>query len=191
MTSDFEWPLRVAALLAGFERPWFVAGGWAIDLFLGRVTRPHKDIEIAIFRADQQAIRAYLAGWQFAKAAGGQWSPWDGTWLALPAHQLRARGLVAGDEKLDILLNEAEQGAWHYRRNLAIARPLSSVALRSDLGVPYLSPEIVLLYKAKGPRAQDQADFVNAVDLLGAERRAWLTRNIQACYPDCPWLAHL
>ena len=26
-------------LLEQFERPWFVAGGWALDLFLGRITR--------------------------------------------------------------------------------------------------------------------------------------------------------
>ncbi len=31
-----------------FEPDWFVAGGWAIDLFLEKVTHPHEDIEIAM-----------------------------------------------------------------------------------------------------------------------------------------------
>ncbi len=39
MRSDFEPVQVVAALMKDFERPWFVAGGWAIDLYLGHVSR--------------------------------------------------------------------------------------------------------------------------------------------------------
>jgi hypothetical protein len=41
-------------VLSSLRRPWFVVGGWALDLFLGRETRSHKDIDIAIFREDQR-----------------------------------------------------------------------------------------------------------------------------------------
>jgi hypothetical protein len=189
MSDAFEEPLKIAALLAGFERPWFVAGGWAIDLFLGRVTRPHHDIEIAIFRPDQHAIRAYLAGWQLAKAAAGEWSPWGDEWLDLPIHQIRARPPAADSAVLDIMLDEAASGEWRFRRNLAIRRPLSYLALRTDGGVPFLCPEVVLLYKSKRPRAQDEADFANTLGRLGDERRAWLAQSLRADYPDHPWLA--
>jgi len=57
----FEEPMNVLDRMGKFDRPWFIAGGWAVDLFLGRVTRSHKDIEIAIVRADQGALRAYLS----------------------------------------------------------------------------------------------------------------------------------
>ena len=38
-TEPFAVPLRTAEQLRDFSRPWFVAGGWAIDLHLGQVTR--------------------------------------------------------------------------------------------------------------------------------------------------------
>lgn len=67
MTKSFEVPLKVVALLTNFDRPWFVAGGWAIDLYLRRATRDHKDIEIAILRRDQSELRERLNGWKFEK----------------------------------------------------------------------------------------------------------------------------
>ena len=54
-------PLRVAQIMAGFRYPWFVCGGWAIDLFINRVSRQHQDVNIGIWRPDQLALRAYLA----------------------------------------------------------------------------------------------------------------------------------
>jgi len=60
-------PLKVNALMAGFEKPLFIAGGWAIDLYIGRITRVHKDIEIAILRRDQLALHKYMNGWEFKK----------------------------------------------------------------------------------------------------------------------------
>lgn len=44
-SDDLALPRQVLSLLDGFGKPWWVAGGWAVDLFIGRPTRPHKDIE--------------------------------------------------------------------------------------------------------------------------------------------------
>ena len=44
--------------------PWYVAGGWAVDLHLGRPTREHEDLEIGVPRerfAEVEADRALLA----------------------------------------------------------------------------------------------------------------------------------
>jgi hypothetical protein len=46
--SAFEPIEAVARVMAGFPRPWFVSGGWAIDLFVGRVTREHEDLEVGL-----------------------------------------------------------------------------------------------------------------------------------------------
>ena len=43
-------PEEVAALLVGVAVPWYVAAGWAIDLFLGEERREHEDLEIAVPR---------------------------------------------------------------------------------------------------------------------------------------------
>ena len=41
-------------------------GGWAVDLWVGRVTRPHDDIDVAAWRRDYDRIKAALetAGWE-------------------------------------------------------------------------------------------------------------------------------
>ena len=59
-----EW---VRHEMRDFGRPWCVAGGWALDLFIGEQSRPHSDIDIALFREDQAALRVALDGWSFAK----------------------------------------------------------------------------------------------------------------------------
>ena len=56
----FEPVRKIAAIMHGFGKPWFVAGGWAVDLFLGRETRAHEDIEVSIFRRDQEHIHHRL-----------------------------------------------------------------------------------------------------------------------------------
>ena len=60
--DGFALPRQVLSLLDGFGKPWWVAGGWAVDLFIGRLTRPHKDIEIALFRRDRLGLQEHLAG---------------------------------------------------------------------------------------------------------------------------------
>ena len=46
----------VAEELHGFSSPWHCGGGWALDVYLGRVTRIHHDLDVALSRADQLAL---------------------------------------------------------------------------------------------------------------------------------------
>lgn len=55
-------------------------------------------------------------------------------------------------------------------------------------GIPYLSPEVVLLYKAKDTRAKDQEDFLRVVDSLSSEQKKWLQTAIQLHMPHHKWL---
>jgi hypothetical protein len=64
-------------VLNSFRRPWFVGGGWAIDLFLGRQTRNHQDIDIVIFREDQFELRRHLANWKWKKVVSGTLVGWE------------------------------------------------------------------------------------------------------------------
>ncbi len=118
--------------------------------------------------------------------------PWqDGEWLAPPIHEVRARRDTGNPSGLEILLDESVGEIWQFRRNSTIVRPLSMVGLTTASGVPYLSPEIVLLYKAKGPSINDEGDFVNIRDALDPERRQWLKAAIETCYPGHPWRSQL
>lgn len=183
--------LRVATLLAGFTRPWFIAGGWAIDLYLGRLTRTHKDIEIAILRDDQHAIRRHLRGWEFRKVLRGRLEPWhEGEWLGMPVHEIHAHRENGDPSALEILLDESSADQWTFRRHPEITRPLSAIGMRSDGGVPFHSAEIVMLYKATSSQISnhDQADFEIARESLDDERRQWLRHAIERCRPGHPWL---
>jgi hypothetical protein len=46
--SDPWRPEQIAERLAGVSVPWYIAAGWALDLFRGEQTREHEDIEIAV-----------------------------------------------------------------------------------------------------------------------------------------------
>src|SRR5207302_1649698 len=78
--GSFDRIAEMAQRMEDFPHPWFVSGGWAIDLFLGRVTREHEDREVGVFRQDQRALREHLSGWALFKAImgpdGGAWVPW-------------------------------------------------------------------------------------------------------------------
>lgn len=53
-------PEQVAELFSDLPEKWWIAGGWAIDLFLGEQTREHEDVDVAILRKDEVAFRTYL-----------------------------------------------------------------------------------------------------------------------------------
>ena len=85
----FSLPQKIAVLMQNFQSDWFIAGGWAIDLYLGKITRPHDDIEIAIFRRDQIALQNYLNGWVLQKAENSVLSTWNqNEFLELPVHEI-------------------------------------------------------------------------------------------------------
>src|SRR5580698_4288909 len=68
-------PAEVLKWLAPLSIPWWIAGGWALDLFLGQETRPHGDIDVGIFRADAPVVCAMLADWDFFEAHSGVLTP--------------------------------------------------------------------------------------------------------------------
>ena len=184
---------EVAEVLRGFRHPWAVGGGWALDLALGRVTRPHADVDIAVFRADQAALRAALPRWRFEAVKGGtlaQWAP--GEWLELPVHEVHARPPAGGGGRaLEFLLNERVGADWVYRRDPEVRCPLAHALLKVPGGVRVLAPEVVLLYKSKAPRLADEADFRAARPLLTRGARAWLRTALLCATPDHPWAASL
>lgn len=184
---SFAICLSIHSLMSGYNKPWFVAGGWAIDLFIGRETRPHDDIEIAIFREDQLELKKYLNEWDFNKVANRKLSPWKGEFLELPIHELHASHKMNGDS-LEILLNESKGKDWIYRRNSAITYPLDSVWCCTSTGIPFLNPEVVLLYKSKNTRKKDHQDFLNVKELIDDPVKKWLQNAIYLRDPSHEWI---
>lgn len=188
----FRPPARVQVLMRGFAPDWFIAGGWALDLFLGRETRAHRDIEIAIFRQDQLALQDHLRDWNLQIAADGQLTAWKrGEFLEPPLHAIHCFSARRELPFLEVLFNESANGVWQFRRRPAITKPLAELFLTNDSGIRFLCPEVVLLYKSKNPRAADEQDFSAAVGSLRAESKNWLRAALAVCHPNHPWLSRL
>ena len=83
---SFKQCESVTSLMANFNETWFIAGGWAIDLFIGKETREHQDLEIAILRKDQLNLKTYLKEWDFKKVINGEFHNWENEFLQLPIH---------------------------------------------------------------------------------------------------------
>ena len=51
---------------------YWLFGGWAVDFYAGTVTRPHDDVDVAVWLADQERIAALLTreGWAHAPEPG-------------------------------------------------------------------------------------------------------------------------
>jgi len=184
-------PPEAAALLTGLIRPWWVAGGWALDLFIGRESRPHRDLDIGILRRDASQVIAALPGLRFFEARHGTLSgPLTGA-PGADVNSLWGRALGRDEWVLELMLDECDGDHWVYRRARSIRRPLARAVRRDAQGIPYLAPEIQLLYKAGRIRDQDRADFERVVPLLGDEARAWLRAALATTDPAHPWLAAL
>ncbi len=54
-------------------------------------------------------------------------------------------------------------------------------------GLPFLAPEIQLLYKSSPTnRPKDERDFAHALPSLSTVQRQWLAANLELLYGDHP-----
>ena len=179
-------------LLRDLKAPWWIAGGWALDLFIGRVTRAHNDVEIAVFRADVDAVRGALPGWEFFVAQSGTFTPWrQGQALPKEAHELWSREKGREAWQLEILVEERKGARWTYRRDADIGVHAKDLGRRSGGGLPYIRPEIQLLYKSKDPRPVDETDFLTVLPHLDPAQRAFLSAALWTTAPGHRWLQRL
>jgi hypothetical protein len=171
---------------------WWIAGGWALDLFLGAQSREHQDLDVGCLRRDLPAMLAALTSWELFEARNGQLNRLQRS--AMPradVHSLWGRPEGQSDWHLELLLDAAEGPEWVFRRNALIRRPLRELTWRGPTGLEILCPEVQLLYKAKSPRPRDVADFANAATRLTATARTWLRTSLRQMDAEHPWLARL
>jgi hypothetical protein len=175
-----------------FPGPWWIGGGWAIDLWLGSQIREHEDIEVCVLRHNQDVFRTYCAEWQFFTPRNDQWAPMADDELLVPPHfmlqfqQTPATVITVEDMQpvFEFLLNDvADDGQWIFLPEPSIRVPLDQIHGVSPLHVPVTMPEIILLHKALYVRPKDEHDFQRVLPHLGATRRAWLAAQFARIRP--------
>lgn len=183
----------VARLFANAPFGWGLAGGYAVEQFLGAPIRTHSDIDIVVFRDDQRHLQRWLSIWKlYAADPPGTLRPWlRGEVLAAPIHDIWGHQRDAEAWELQIMLVDIAGGDWVSRRSAQI-RGARDTLLVAYNGIPCVRIEVQLLYKARGARPKDQIDFMACLPRLDSAAKQWLTDALCVLYPDShPWLAAL
>ena len=193
---DARWtnawtPPQVADRLVNVGVPWWVVGGWALDLFRGEQSRDHEDIEIVVPAPFFPQIRAAFSDFEFdAVGSGLVWTDPSKEVMAA-TWQTWIRDPVTDHYLIDVMRNPHQDQTWIYRRHQDLRLPYSQAIGHTADGIPYLAPELVLLFKAKAARPKDQKDFTATLPLLDPGRQAILRSLLTRYHPEHPWLANL
>jgi hypothetical protein len=184
-------PAGVQELLAGFDRPWWLVGGWAIEAFTGR-EREHEDVDLSILGCDVPALRAHLEpAWHLWSNNGGTLRPLNDKFPEPqhPESQIWIREYAAAPWILDLPLTPDRDGLWSNKRLPGHVAPVEEVTWVADDGIRYLNPEIVLLFKSRLDRPKDRRDFDVTWPLLDAVARAWLAEAVRGLDSEHGWLS--
>jgi hypothetical protein len=173
---------RVAAAIDG-TGAWF-SGGQGLDMWLGRVTRAHSDIDVSVTRNTWHTLTAALrteltffraeSGW-LSELHDGIQEPPVNTWCADST----------GRWCLQINLEAGDTAGWRYRRDERVTRPWDATILTVE-GVPVMAPEVQLLWKSCRPSPKDEADWAAVLPALDDASRDWLRAAVRLAHPESP-----
>lgn len=194
----------------GFE--YAVCGGFAIELFLDKSIRKHGDIDISAFWHDRDKIILYMRSLDFDiyEPCGNRICHH----ITDVSNQVKAKRnlfcikpdsnfavFFPQDEKdmcriefdgngqtksdfVEIIFNDTNGGNFLYARNNEISLPLDKAIMNRN-GIPYLAPELVLLYKSTDiEREGYQADYDAAMQKMNTGQKNWLKKALQKMYPS-------
>ena len=216
-TSDGvpEQLARVAELMSTFPSDWCLCGGWAVDAWLGRITREHGDLDINVFEESEATLFKHFAGWQMvphdgALADSDTNEQWTGRKLVIPAHlhcrgpedsgNIPQTGALLADQgwNLEIVVNARTDAGWTLYDEPHIALPWSRAVAESPWGMPTAVPEVLLFFKGTAYagtrhylRQRDHVDFERMLPTLTPAQHTWLQDAISKVDGDHPWLGVL
>ncbi|MET0386857.1 MAG: hypothetical protein ABW321_12900 [Polyangiales bacterium] len=186
-------PWSVDQLVARFKDApfrWWVSGGHALALWLGHSWRSHGDLDLGLLRGDVALAAGRLPDCTLHVAAAGELSPFVGQPLTAAAHQnnVWARERASNHWVIDLTLGAGDDTRWIYRRDPAIHRPWAEAVLTSATGIPYLAPDLQLLFKSLAPRPKDTRDAEIVIPALTRAQQEFLAHALPC---DHAWQALL
>jgi len=210
---------------------WAICGGIAIDLFIGKQTRLHKDLDISVFWEDRDIIIEYMLNNQWTvfepdngklreiTSVSNDYRTIDNIWC-LSKHNKTYTIEHLNDNYYDItcntqnqdnfdfiefLFNTKKDNQFLYKRNHNITLTLKDSLKTNKEGIPYLSPELVLLYKSTFINyltSQDldiiklvnnyRHDFNVCKNHMSKNQLTWLINALKISYPaGHEWICNL
>jgi hypothetical protein len=177
----------------GFDRPWWLVGGWSIEAFTG-APREHEDIDVSILACDAPALREFVGDrWHLWSIVDGRLGPMTDRHPDLPAPdaQIWVRRHAQAPWVMDLPMTPDVDGLWQNKRLPDHVAPLADVTWVTDDGVRVLNPEISLLFKARIDRTKDRRDLAHTLPLLNEGQLSWLRERVRLLWPEHPWLPQM
>jgi len=159
---------------------------------VGRQRREHTDVDVLILADDLPVFAQTFTGILVTDHQTGIQRPWA---LADEVEPGRFTFAVAAAPIVQVMLALTDGDDWVFHRGRRTRRGLADVTHMSPDGLPFLGPELVLLFKARDrlrarhPRDKDEQDFRDLAPLLTTEQRQWLIPRLTHPGADeHPWL---
>jgi len=203
---------QVNKILSNQQFEYAFCGGYAIDLFLNYESRKHGDIDIFAYWKDRDSIILYMQslGFEVYEMLGGgkahhitdiniQMKMKRNIFCCKKDCELVKLSITNENDIYDIdffhigqsklnfiefLFNDKTDTELLYARNHTVKRKLEDAILFNN-GIPYLAPEICLLYKSTDTEREGyQQDYDLAIRKMNKEQIEWLSSAINFLYPE-------
>ena len=182
-------PSEVAQRMSAVAAPWYVAAGWALELFTGDAAREHDDLEIAVPAVRFGEVMTAFPGFDWYVVGDDQIWPYPDQ--SANRHQTWLREPATGRYRIDVFREPHVGGLWVCRRDTSISLTYDELILRTSEGIPYATPEVALLFKAKYRREKDEADFQRVLPRMNQTQRSRLISWLSQVHPGHPWMKAL
>lgn len=181
--------IEASARFAPSGIDWWIAGGNAIDLFLGWESRPHADLDVEIFRSDSSHLFDVFGGWDLHAVSEDGSRPWSApTDLDESVFGIWIRQDPSARWQIEVVLADGERDEWRFRPDPSITIAGQDLIRQTISGIPYGSPEVQLLYKALRTRAKDDVDLARCLFRMNERQRLWLGEAVARMNAEHPWV---
>lgn len=185
-------PDQLASKLNGINSLWYVVGGWAIEMHVGKPIREHADLEFCVLPDDANHTANWLSELTFFAAKDGDLKFWPADHeIYADNWQFWGAELKASKWRVDMMIERGTAATWAYKRDSSIQQARTDALRINSQGVRYLAPSNVLLFKAKNTRPKDDLDFDAVLPVLTAEERLTLLTWLQLLHPNHHWIPRL
>ncbi|WP_082477747.1 amino acid transporter [Methylobacterium sp. Leaf93] len=194
--DDDAWdawsPHELFQRIGGAIHPWYITGGWALDVWRGKQMREHEDLEFAVIRNDVNYFRTILHELDFFAVKNGilEYLPPSAD-LPSDVWQLWGADMRQRCWRVDMMIEPGTPDVWIYKRDQTIQMARSDAVRISKTGIPYLSPINVILFKAKYCREKDQKDFYTSWSKFSHKEQKQLLAWLNQLHPGHEWIVNL
>ena len=179
----------VAKIFNGYGRPWFIAGGTALELAEGKLTRDHQDTDIAIFYEDVRDFFRYATqlGYEFLDFIGKKIENADVLFAQQSSAAIKSDKSKPGPGSFEVIFlrrNADGNVIFGHDNRLAFPKaiyenPLKYTAANGQ--IIFTTPkEIGLLYKISEGRNKDFHDIKKFLPTLSKEERGRLNGYLKS-----------